>query len=597
MIRVIAAWYRRCAAGYPSRVRSVSNLIRLVQFRLRVQRWVDVASPALLAGFSIAVPGLVLSRVFGARGDAVAATMLVAAATGVAWLLTRVRQPVTTLHAAVEADERLGLEGRLASALSLNSRTDAFAQAAVQDAERIASEPARRAMVRRAFALRWPRSAPWVPVAASLLWLCAWLQPVRVVAPVLPSSIDASVTPAEQRARADAAEASVAKALETISDNPETREQLKDMLAQMEQPPAGELSERDATAREADAAGRAAALEERLGRELNAESSLQADRLKDMLASLPEIEGSAKPLSQALKSGDLQEAMKQLDALAKQAEGNDAKQAAEAKQALSQMSSALQQLANNQRGAMQALKEAGMDPALASNPQQAQQAIAQNQQLSPQQKQALQKKMQASQKACEQCKNLGQCMNPSGKSGGSMSEAQKQLSRAASSQAMQRALQKAMGECKNGSSMGWPMPWEMTKSGSSGDGKAGQGSKEGDGGGSGKGGKKGGKGGAPKLDGSTEALKDGQLAEKQESAGDGDPLGDAVARDFVRGAGAPVGASTEQLKAVAARVEAGLEEGTEEDPVPGRLKAAHKRYFEQWKKQLDPSKPAGGATP
>jgi hypothetical protein len=409
------------------------------------------------------------------------------------------------------------------------------------------------------------------------------------------AGIDASVTPAEQQARADAAEASVAKALDTISDNPETREQLKDMLAQMEQPPAGELSERDATAREADAAGRAAALEERLGRALDSESSQQADRLKDMLASLPEMEGSAKPLSEALKSGDLQEAMKQLEQLAKQAEGSDAKQAAEAKQALSQMSNALQQLAANQRGAMQALKEAGMDPALASNPQQAQQAIEQNQQLTPQQKQALQKKMQASQKAAEQCKNLGNSMQPSGKPG-SMGEAQKQLSRAASSQAMQRALQKAMGECKNGSSMGWPMPWEVAKSGGSGDGKAGQGSKEGNG--SGKGGKKGGKGGAPKLDGSTEALKDGQLAEKQESAGDGDPLGDAVARDFVRGQGAaPVGASSPQLKAVAARVEAGLEEGTEEDPVPGRLKAAHKRYFEQWKKQLDPSKPAGGATP
>jgi hypothetical protein len=347
-----------------------------------------------------------------------------------------------------------------------------------------------------------------------------------------------------------------------------------------------------------DAAGRAAALEERLGRELNAESSLQADRLKDMLASLPEVEGSAKTLSQALKSGDLQEAMKQLDALAKQAEGSDAKQAAEAKQALSQMSNALQQLANDQRGAMQALKEAGMDPALASNPQQAQQAIEQNQQLTPQQKQALQRKMQASQKAAEQCKNLGQCMNPSGKPGGSMRDAQKQLSRAASAQAMQCALRKAMGECKGGSSMGWSMPWEVAKSGGSGDGKAGQGSKEGNGDGSGKGGKKGGKGGAPKLDGSTEALKDGQLAEKQESAGDGDPLGDAVARDFVRGQGAaPVGASSPQLKAVAARVEAGLEEGTEEDPVPGRLKAAHKRYFEQWKKQLDPSKPAGGSTP
>lgn len=564
----------------------MSNLIRLVQVRLRVQRWVDVASPALLVGFAIALPGLVLSRVFGARGDVMALAMLVAAATAVAWFLAQLHPPINALRAAVEADERLGLEGRLASALALENRPDAFAQAAVQDAERAARDPALRAMVRRVFALRWPRSTPWIPVVAAVLLLCAWLQPVRVAAPEVSAGIEASVTPAEQQARADAAEASVAKALDTISDNPEAREQLKDMLAQMEQPRGSEMATRDPAQREADAAARAAALEERLGRALDSESSQQADRLKDLLASLPEVEGSAKPLSEALKSGDLQEAMKQLDQLAKQAEGGDAKQAAEAKQALSQMSNALQQLAANQRGAMQALKEAGMDPALASNPQQAQQAIEQNQQLTPQQKQALQKKMQASQKAAEQCKNLGQCMNPSSKSGGSMGEAQKQLSRAASSQAMQRALQKAMGECKNGSSMGWSMPWEMAKRGGSGPGNGG------------KGGQKAGKGGAPNINGSTEALKDGQLAEKQESAGDGDPLGDAVARDFVRGQGAaPVGASSPQLKAVAARVEAGLEEGTEEDPVPGRLKAAHKRYFEQWKKQLDPSKPAGGATP
>ena len=575
----------------------MSNLIRLVQIRLRVQRWVDVASPALLVGFAIALPGLVLSRVFGARGDVMALAMLVAAATAGAWFLARLHPPINALRAAVEADERLGLEGRLASALALESRSDAFAQAAVQDAERAARDPALRAMVRRVFALRWPRSTPWIPVVAAVLLMCAWLQPVRVAAPVVSAGIDASVTPAEQQARADAAEASVAKALDTISDNPEAREQLKDMLAQMEQPRGADMATRDPAQREADAAARAAALEERLGRALDSESSQQADRLKDLLASLPEMEGSAKPLSEALKSGDLQEAMKQLEQLAKQAEGSDAKQAAEAKQALSKMSNALQQLAANQRGAMQALKEAGMDPALASNPQQAQQAIERNQQLTPQQKQALQNKMQASQKSAEQCRNLGQSMNPSGKSGGSMSDAQKQLSRAASTQAMQRALQKAMGECKNGSSMGWSMPWEVAKSGGSGGGKAGQGSKEGNGAGSGKGGKKGGKGGAPNINGGTEALKDGQLAEKQESAGEGDPLGDAVARDFVRGAGAPAGASSPQLKAVAARVEAGLEEGTEEDPVPGRLKAAHKRYFEQWKRQLDPSKPAGGATP
>ena len=117
-------------------------------------------------------------------------------------------------------------------------------------------------------------------------------------------------------------------------------------------------------------------------------------------------------------------------------------------------------------------------------------------------------------------------------------------------------------------------------------------------GGNGKGGSKAGEGGAPKTDGNTAALADGALPENQESAGDGNPLDQAAARDFVRAQGVPVGVSSEQVKAVAAKVQAGLGEGSEEDPVPGRLKAAHKRYFEQWKRRLDGAPADGaGATP
>jgi hypothetical protein len=102
-----------------------------------------------------------------------------------------------------------------------------------------------------------------------------------------------------------------------------------------------------------------------------------------------------------------------------------------------------------------------------------------------------------------------------------------------------------------------------------------------------------GTGGAPKTDGNTKAIADGTLPEQQESAGDGNALDQAAARDFVRAQGVPVGVSTEQVQAVAAKVAAGLEEGSQEDPVPGRLKEAHKRYFEQWKRRLD----AGNAAP
>jgi hypothetical protein len=131
------------------------------------------------------------------------------------------------------------------------------------------------------------------------------------------------------------------------------------------------------------------------------------------------------------------------------------------------------------------------------------------------------------------------------------------------------------------------MPWTRSKSSKSGGSGAGKGSGGGGGG-------KPGQSGAPETDGRTDSIPDGKLASQQESAGDGSLLDDAAARDFVRAEGLPSGTSNKQIQAVAAKVAAGLEEGSEEDPVPGRLKQAHKRYFEQWKKRLD-EKGAGAA--
>ena len=142
---------------------------------------------------------------------------------------------------------------------------------------------------------------------------------------------------------------------------------------------------------------------------------------------------------------------------------------------------------------------------------------------------------------------------------------------------MQATLQMAMRQCDNPGAAGWSMPW-MRPKGSG----AGQGGK-----GGGKGAGKPGQGGAPNTGGRTEAIPDGKLASSEESAGDGNPLDRTAARDFIRAEGLPAGTSSSQVQAVAAKVAAGLEEGTEEDPVPGRLKEAHKRYFEQWKRRLD----------
>jgi tetratricopeptide (TPR) repeat protein len=557
------------------------KLAGLVQRRLRLQRWVDAIVPGSVAALSGGCVALALSRLLGSSGELVAlvsASLCGSAFVG-AWL--RLHPAPGERSAAAMADDRLSLESRISTALALHGRTDAFAQAAVADGERVA--PGQFGRVRAAFPLRWPALAPWVPAVALVAGMAWWLWPVRQ-----PSAASDAATVAmdaeQQLQQAQATEQGVREAVRLIEESPEAEQALQDTLAELERKQAESELASDPARREAEASERAAALQDRLERELDSEAMRESRELADLLARLPELPDAAKELSQALKSGDLDKAKAELERLAGEAAGKDPAKAKAAQQALDGAAKALEQAARSTSAAEQALREAGMDPKLAQNMQQAMQAAQQNQKLTPQQRQELQKKLQSCQNASQQCQNLSkstsQCKS------GSSSEASSQLSRAQAQRRMQAALSKAMGQCRNGSSMGWSMPWER-KQASAGAGKSGSG---------GKGGKRAGQGGSPRIDGRTEALPEGSFAEKQESAGDGDPFDRTAAREFVRGEGVAGGKASDELKAVAAKVEAGLEEGTEEDPVPGRLKEAHKRYFEQWKRRLDGAAPAKGGS-
>jgi hypothetical protein len=64
-----------------------------------------------------------------------------------------------------------------------------------------------------------------------------------------------------------------------------------------------------------------------------------------------------------------------------------------------------------------------------------------------------------------------------------------------------------------------------------------------------------------------------------------------IARDFVQGTGTSGEESTRKLTVIERQVQAGLEEGSEEDQVPAALREAHQKYFSQWKKKIDAVKP------
>jgi hypothetical protein len=64
-----------------------------------------------------------------------------------------------------------------------------------------------------------------------------------------------------------------------------------------------------------------------------------------------------------------------------------------------------------------------------------------------------------------------------------------------------------------------------------------------------------------------------------------------IARDFVQGTGTSGEESTRKLTVIERQVQAGLEEGSEEDQVPAALREAHQKYFSRWKKKIDAVKP------
>jgi hypothetical protein len=557
-------------------------LVRMARRRLRLSRALRACGPATVVAACAAVAAVPVVRAAGHGGWALPALIAIVTGLAAAWILSRSWPAVTDRSAAIAIDERLGLEGRIASALALAGRADPFAQAAVEDGMRLAADASLAPRVRRAFRARPPGSLGWACVPWCVFVLLAWWIPPREPAVDAADVARAPVEAAVLQARAEQAEARVSEAVAAIEQSPEAAEELKDLMRELaaKSPAAttGVDEAAQAESREAEALERIATIEDRLARELADPELLASEAMRDALAALGKLPEAANGLAEALKTGRLDDAMKELERLAAEAAGSDPAKAAEAKAALEALAKAVENAAPQSSQALaKALEQAGLDPSLAKDPAAAMQALEQavkSGAVTPEQAEAARKQAQAQQRSDQQRKELAKSLREC--RSGSCQSAQRALSRQQSSQRMQAALQMAMRQCNDPSSLGWSAPWNRSRQG----GGAGKGSGKGSGG-------KPGQQGAPRTDGSTEAIPDGKLASSEESAGDGNPLDDAAARDFVRAEGLPVGTSRESMQAVAAKVAAGLEEGTEEDPVPGRLKAAHKRYFEQWKKRLD----------
>lgn len=388
-------------------------------------------------------------------------------------VLTWIRRP-TPLRAAVALDAAAGLKERLSTALVVADSRDPYAQAAVQDADRLAGRLHVPAHIR----LETPRLLPWsaaTMVAAVLL--AAFMPRLDLFAKEQSeSAVDPKAVEAERVRLESEWQKQMEKVRALAEQKPELKESLPDpepLVAPNAPPPSPEDVRREAVKRIDD-------VSEKLRRELERSEMSGLSELKKMLARVdPQGAGrQSDKLSEALGKGDFTAAAEALEDLRKQLE--EAAKAAdnpEAQRKLQEMEQQLKQLAEQLAKVSETLSvqkdlenKAGLTPEEAKklleelakkNPQQLQEELQKQlgtKGLSEQQIKQLAQKIQQQQQAQKACKNLAQALNmasqgcKAGNSPGSGSQGQLQaqagLSGAASQLSQLEMAESMMSELR-----------------------------------------------------------------------------------------------------------------------------------------------------
>ncbi|MAJ46789.1 MAG: hypothetical protein CBC35_05715, partial [Planctomycetes bacterium TMED75] len=577
------------ATQSPRSPRQLERLVRFVRRRLWFDRFVATLHDSLLVSMVVMLVLVVLSKLSPALHPAwwLVFSILGGITLLAAILMARVGRPSDGAVAAL-IDERLELKDRFTTAIHCAHRDDPFAQAALEEATESLNDPTLRTRISTAFAPRLPGGgwiAPVIGLFAGIVWF------------TVPSGdvFTAEATKDQQTVLAErsAAQESIRNVLEQIEENPALAEELGDISeafaleeSRPDDPKSAEQSRREALRKISD-------LEQRLDEVVNGERGQSMEALKQALSEL-DSKGATetKELSEALRTGDFDQAKKALEELAEamQDPSLTSEQRERMAKELESLAEQLQSAADKKEALKQALQQAGLDPALADNPEALEQALKQATGLNQQQLEQLKKTSKAQESAAQQCENMSKSLDKMAKEckeckGGKAGEQgmQKSLSKAEEMKQMLQMAKSAQGQCQGGSKPGSgskpayadmlpskPTPGQSSPSpdqkmfGSTGFGPKGSG----------------GSGDAPlsATDFST------QLQRENVALQEG---GDIISRQLVDSDAPVVGESNLELQQVADTIVRSWEEGVQEQPIPGHLRDVHKHYFGELKKRID----------
>ena len=384
----------------------VRRLLRRAAFRLTLDRLLHAAPVVAALALAAVLVLRLLERLAGVGVNWTVAWAVVAGAFLSVTLAAALARRRSAAEIARIVDERAGLRESISTALGVADRPDGWSRATVEDAQRRAAA----VDVRRALPFSRPRGVP-APLAVAGVLAVVWL--------AVPQA-DLFGRPRERSAQADE-QADLAQA---IAETETLDRDLSAMLTRLgaEGDEFGATDPAAPDAQTPDAVRRAAirkltSVRDRLASMRDSPGARALDAIQDSMRRLrqPGL-GPANEMVSALQRGDFRRASEALAELMNTAAQGDLspEQQQRLAEQMRDLAEQMERLAQQQDTLRDALQQAGLDPALVTNPDALAQAVQNARGLSDQQKQQLLEQAQAAAGAAQRMQRLAQAMQQAG---------------------------------------------------------------------------------------------------------------------------------------------------------------------------------------
>ena len=382
----------------------ITRVVAAAGRRLFFMRFVAALAVAATAALSIAGVARILDKTLVYQPNwLILSFALAGLALAVAAVYAAMGSP-PRVTVAQQVDDGAGLRDSLSTAMAMSSSSDAWARNVIDGAARAAAG----VNIKQALPWQTPRHA-WSPLIAGLCVLVLWFMPVPDVfgkRTVIAKQLDDEKKIEEAQAQAKAAESKVLEPLKKIAPDLLKGDVKEDDKVETPKPKTADDFRRNSIKKLTNISQK---IEQMMGGADAQKTQITQDMLRQLRSPVNgPISGMSKELAKGNFTAAQQELQKALESLASGTMSEADKQTM--KEQLKNVAEQMKQLAETKKELENKLAQAGMDPKLAGDPAKLAEAMAKNDGMSQQQKDAMVNAAQAQQAAGENMAAMAQAM-------------------------------------------------------------------------------------------------------------------------------------------------------------------------------------------